>query len=219
MFDLFFIKYKMEFHNRKSGEVTIAEWISLVILCVLSVGLIIFSIFYRCFWGFLMCSAGVVIDTIFFLIYEGKKNRKNIDQRIVNYNRNVIDRLVQMLQEEQYCLYNLDGLNWLIDNCEEHIQTEIKQTPWVISMLFPVFSLAYGVALGKMTVEQIVKYTAAVMFIIFCANFLNKYVFSYIKEEIDNPNKSYYQCLKNELEYIKIQYLAKADNSNHLLIL
>lgn len=153
----------------------------------------------------LISSIIMITDMIAIIFYEQKKEIRTIDDRIKNYKDNVIQELIKLLKEEQYNLYNPDGLDWLINCCEKRIRPHKESKSLISSIAFPIFTLAYGVAISEMSANEIIMITGVLIILIACFNFAYKYAISDIIELIENPYKSAYESLKNELEYIKIQ--------------
>ncbi len=206
MFELFFQKYKLAFNKGGLKSITKAELTMLIVLLISSLSILYYSILKVHLFGFLVSSAIIIIDTIVMLIYEKRKQTKNIDNQITNYNEYVIKKLIELLKQEQFNLYTLEGLDWMIKCCQEHIESKKETTSLISTAIFPVFTLAYGVAINSMSTEEIALITTAFIILIIILNILYKYVICELVELIQNPDKSLYLSLKNELEYIKIQF-------------
>lgn len=205
MFELFFQKYKLTFYKGGIKCLTITELIMLFVLFASSLSILCFSILKIYLFGFLVSSAIIMIDTIVMLIYEKRKQSKIIDNQIANYKEGVKE-LIELLKQEQFNLYTLDGLDWMIKCCQEHIESKKETASLISTAIFPVFTLAYGVAINSMSTEEIAVITTAFIILIIILNILYKYVIYELVELIQNPDKSLYLSLKNDLEYIKIQF-------------
>ena len=206
MFELFFQKYKLTFCKGGIKSLTITELIMLFVLFASSLSILYFSILKIYLFGFLISSAIIIIDTIVMLIYQKRKQSKIIDNQIANYKEGIIKELIELLKQEQFNLYTLDGLDWMIKSCQEHIESKKETASLISTAIFPVFTLAYGVAINSMSAEEIAVITTAFIILIIIINILYKYVIYELVELIQNPDKSLYLSLKNELEYIKIQF-------------
>lgn len=211
MFELFFAKYKEEFHKGSLRNLTTTEQIVLAILLLCSVAIIAEVFLKMNQIAILLTFFVIIIDTIVMFIYENRKERQQIDARTRNYKSNTIERLEDLLKNSTYNLYNEDGITWLISCCEENMKSPKPSS--LGSVIFPVFTLAYGVVLKDMTVNDILVTTSVIVILIVIFNILNRYIFAYIFEEIENHDKFLYRCLKSELEYIKIQFLNTRQSS------
>lgn len=204
MFDLFFQKYKATFHKGKIKNIEKIEWIMLIVLIVSGLFVVYSYILKARALIFLTASFIMATDMIAMIFYERKKEIRTIDDRIKNYKDNVIQELIKLLKEEQFNLYNPDGLDWLINCCEKRICPHQESKSLISSIALPIFTLAYGVAINEMSAIEIVMITGVFIVLIAIFNFAYKYAISDIIELIENPYKSAYESLKNELEYIKI---------------
>lgn len=203
MFDLFFLKYKDTFHKASLKNIAVFECLLLGILLI-SACTIIFSAYISANQEvFGVSLIAIIIDIIGIFIYEKIKSHKQIDARIQNYKTNKIDKLTDLLKEHTYNLYSIEGITWLINCCEKNI--EPKQSVPLGSTIFPILTLAFGVILKDMPMDDVISMTTALIIIIVLVVLLQKYAFSYICEIVQNPDKDLYKYLKNELEYILIQ--------------
>ncbi len=212
MFDLFFQKYKSTFHRGGIKNIETKEWIMLLIIPVSGIFSICFSMFKTNLLASLLFVFAIIIDIILFTIYEHKKEINNIDKRISNYKENVIKELIILLSDEQYNLYTLDGLNWMINCCEEHIDSKKENKSLISSTIFPIFTLVYGVIIKNMDIYNIIITTTMIILIIVFFNVLYN---NSIHDLINNPDKTLYQSLKRELEYIRTQIVRKNPTNDH----
>lgn len=207
MFEQFFQKYKLTLNKGGMRSITKVELIMLIVLVISSLSILYYSILKIYFLGFFVSSGIIVIDTIVMLMYEKRKQFQNIDSEIAIYKEHVIENLIILLKHEQFNLYSLDGLDWMIKCCQEHIDNKKETKSLISTAAFPVFTMAYGVAINSMSTKEIALITTAFIILIMIFNVLYKYVICVLVELIENRDKNLYQSLKDELEYIKIQFL------------
>lgn len=207
MFEQFFQKYKLTLNKGGMRSITKVELIMLIVLVISSLSILYYSILKIYFLGFFVSSGIIVIDTIVMLMYEKRKQFQNIDSEIAIYKEHVIENLIILLKHEQFNLYSLDGLDWMIKCCQEHIDNKKETKSLISTAAFPVITMAYGVAINSMSTKEIALITTAFIILIMIFNVLYKYVICVLVELIENRDKNLYQSLKDELEYIKIQFL------------
>ena len=206
MFDLFFQKYKAECHEGGIKNMDNKERIMFIVLIVSGALIIYFSSFNFNILASLLFLIFLIINIALLAKYERKKEISNIDYYISNYKENVIKRLIIFLSDEQFNLYTLDGLNWMINSCEEHINPKKRDKFSIFSIILPIFTLVYGVIINNMNIYEIIVITAMVFIVIVFFNFL--YNIS-IHDLINNPDKILYKSLKSELEYIRVQMVCQ----------
>lgn len=212
MFNLFFVKYKSTFHKGDIKNIDDKEWIMLIVLIVSGALIICFSSFNFNILASLLFLFSLVIDVTLLTKYERKKEISNIDYRISDCKENVIKKLIILLSDEQFNLYTLDGLNWMINSCEEHINPKKRDKFSIVSIILPIFTLVYGVIINNMNIYEIIVMTAMVFIVIACFSFL--YNIS-IHDLINNPDKTLYKSLKSELEYIRVQMVCQNPTNEH----
>lgn len=212
MFDLFFLKYKESFHKGSIKNITVFEYVILAVLLVSACILISQAFFQMTSTVFGIALLVMIADTAVMFVYEKRKATRGIDAKTQNYKTNVIEALVNLLKQSTYDLYSVDGLTWLISCCEKNIKH--KEVVSLGPTIFPIFTLAYGIFIKDMTSNDVMAMTLTIIIMISVLSLFNKYVFSYIRETFENPDRDLYKCLINELEYIKIQLIAHPEYQN-----
>ena len=170
MFEQFFQKYKLTLNKGGMRSITKVELIMLIVLVISSLSILYYSILKIYFLGFFVSSGIIVIDTIVMLMYEKRKQFQNIDSEIAIYKEHVIENLIILLKHEQFNLYSLDGLDWMIKCCQEHIDNKKETKSLISTAAFPVFTMAYGVAINSMSTKEIALITTAFIILIMICN-------------------------------------------------
>ncbi|WP_304509177.1 hypothetical protein [Anaerotignum sp.] len=204
MFYLFFTKYKNTLHRGSFKNISLPEYVMLFVLVVSLLFLLFQSFFGKSVILLLVSLLIIGIDTIIMILYEKKKELNQIDTLTEDYKQNVICTLIDLLKQDTYNLYTAEGIEWLIHSCEIHI--EPKQFTSLSSTIFPIFTLAYGIAIKDMTSEKVLTTTIGIIALLVIFAILNKYIFSIIRETLANPDLRLSKYLKSELEYVRIQY-------------
>ena len=166
MFEQFFQKYKLTLNKGGMRSITKVELIMLIVLVISSLSILYYSILKIYFLGFFVSSGIIVIDTIVMLMYEKRKQFQNIDSEIAIYKEHVIENLIILLKHEQFNLYSLDGLDWMIKCCQEHIDNKKETKSLISTAAFPVITMAYGVAINSMSTKEIALITTAFIILI-----------------------------------------------------
>lgn len=214
MFDLFFLQCKTEIYKNRIRDLPWYAIVLLVLLLAAGLGTVIFSFFLRNPVGFAICY-GLVVADAFLVAFVDHRRKKQANAIAADYHTQTIGQLEALLKGQPYRLYHTAGLDWLIACCDQHIHTPQKPSPAsVLPFIFSIFTLAYGLVLEEMSINDVVITTMSLLALLLIWEIANRTVVTAWVDWYRNPNKLVYQRLKSDLEYIKTQRSA-SNNPQH----
>jgi hypothetical protein len=210
IFDYFFEEYKNKIYKGNRRRITWFEWI-LVILPI--VNYLVFFIFSMLKFKILIVAIPFVLMVLSFLalyIYVEKRDKKNLNELLQNYRDDKIKPIEELLKKENYNLYSISGIDWLINNCKEKYSNNIGLSilytikNFFITAIYPIITLAIGIVISNNDTNIAIKYSMLVIamsiailgFWMIIKPFFTEIIF------ID---KIKYEILCKNLEYIKTQ--------------
>lgn len=193
--------YKGAIHNYWSSPILAKILIGVIVVLFLAVG--VFATLNNTTWimfSFLGIFLAMIIIFSLEFHYE-KKNREDLYQK---YKDKKLQPLLDLLQHDDFSLYSLEKVNWLISCCESRLdkKNNISASSENFSKyFFPIITLLFGVALKEMSSEGAIQGIVLIL-----VGFAAFWGVKYIIDEISNPNREVLKFLKTELEYIKTEF-------------
>jgi Ca2+/Na+ antiporter len=203
MFYYFFLQYKNEVYLTNRKKPRIKELVMFVLLFISAVISAIQIMLSKYNIIMILSLVAVIVDSIYMTKYIRKIENERIPDKVQNYKNLKINRIVELLKLDVYNLYTLEGINWLIECCT----AETNKSAYKISLqglIFPVITLAYGVIINNLSLNEIVSISITFISILVIIVILGSGL-QPILDEILYPDKTKYKRLKTELEYIKTQ--------------
>jgi membrane protein implicated in regulation of membrane protease activity len=205
MFYYFFLKYKSECYKQSWKNILPSEWVGLFLLIASGIPVCWLMLLKKFNYTSIISLFVFIIDIIWIIYHFKKKEKKQVlNDRISKYKSERINCIIKLLRTEEFNLYSIQGIDWLINCCkEENLNTpKISLIP---STIFPVITLAYGYLITKMSDNEVVWTTLLLMLLFLMIKMLG-YAIKQIIIDALYPDKDKYVHLKEDLEYIKTQY-------------
>lgn len=153
MFNLFLEEYREKVYKanrRKLQKFEIAIFI-IILISGISTGLFLFFRIY--------CIAAIpalifISLTIFICIYCNNLDKRPSKKKIAEHKKYRTNELIHLLQSPNYNLYNIEGINWLL-NCCKNIKSERDGYKFFDSIknffiiIFPIITLGLGTIIDK----------------------------------------------------------------------
>lgn len=214
MFDLLVLQCKTEIYKFRFLKQPWYAIVLMIVLMVAGLGTVLFSFFLENMVGFGICSVLLAADILMVYFVDCHRN-KQANAFAADYHAQTIGQLEALLKSHPYRLYHTAGLDWLISCCDQRIQPPQKPSPTsVLPYIFSIFTLAYGLVLKKMSTDDVVATTLALLALLLLWEIANHTVVTTWMDWYRNPNKLVYQRLKSDLEYIRVQRQT-ANNPQH----
>lgn len=162
----------------------------------------------------------IVVFTISLYIYSKIRIKRRGKQLSDYYRKNRIGKLEELLKSNDYNLYSLGSIDWLILCCDRKIDehTSFKGINDLKTLLsttfFPVFTLCLGSIIKDANADEIAYFIIAFAIVIFCMFIVYESI-KPVLTFIIFPEKNIVEYLRDELEYIKTQLNPNNYNNNN----
>lgn len=213
-----FYDFKNNIYKNKNRKLHVIDKLFLVL--TIALGLVAFALFelksleiisiHQKLYHILLIIC-ITFSIIFYLMLLLKisKDNKKIDF-IKLHKENVTDKIIELLNCEQYNCYNVNKIDWLIDCCNKVLNEKsdfakaLNTLKSLSSLFLPLLTLALGIIIQKFSNEELIYYIAiiGIGFILFC---ICSIMLIPIIEHFSYPNKKCFECLLGELEFIKTE--------------
>lgn len=213
MFYLFFQKYKKEFYSTSWKSITLSERIALITLGICAF-IILFLAFFNSFNLFSVILGVTLfvlaIDIVWLYKHSKKFPRQSLDDNIKTFKNRRIKWLKDTLENNDINLYSIEGIDWLIECCKEKKERDNKSVymPSFQTSILPLCMLSFGFLITKVESEKLLNFTAMFALLLLILEMVGG-MFKTVILDIKLPDSNKYMCLKEDLEYIKTQYIVK----------
>ena len=213
MFDLFFKECETRVFGYKGykKDKFFGILIASFFLLIVSFATLLFCVF--CHKNFILLSIIVIVFIIIIGSVVGWLKKKNLQK---DWEKNFNDRiynLKKLLEDNKYKMHTSKGLDYLIKNCEEKITPKTLSETFTVFknlfviLVFPLIALLIGTFIGEIGINGLDKYInvtygGVIAIALSVALFLIvKPIFPYYVYKY----KPKYECLRDDLEYLKTQ--------------
>ena len=198
--------YKVRSSNKKWSKENIIFLILLIVLSILTIINLI------CKWGKetpLLLS--MILLLLFFMKYDEKKSKKQINQLRTAYKEEVIDKWIDLLKKADWNLYSSDGINWVIRSYEKKmeennfIENIIKYFKQVCNLfLIPILTLVLTQIVQNSSLQEQSSFLVDYALIVLILAGFGLMIGPFIKLPAD-LKRSHYKNIIADLEYILIR--------------
>lgn len=210
MFYYFFDEYKEKIYKGSRRKLVWYEILMIVVLMLSSICNCIIAIMQLKLMLIYIPLAIMVVDIIFMSIYVNKRQKKERDYLLNEYKKNHINALENLLKKQQYNLYSVESIDWVIDCCRnkseqnEGLISINKMKKFFTSTIYPIYTLCLGLILKNISTEDAIIFTIDTSMIVIAVLIFGIMIKPIIIFLI-YPEKSIIEYLQSELTYIKTQ--------------
>lgn len=186
----------------------------------------------RIVWGFLMIMVAILsylnycwkggeeilillvicgISTLVYINWEKYQNRKHREILTERYKKDVLKKWKQLLSDERWNLYNINGIQWVITVCERKIEqkSEIEKLSDFLKkickiLVIPILTVIFSQIIEGQDMTVVMKIGALfIAFVIFLIG-----IGLVVWPIISMPNeitKNQYESIRDDMEYVLVK--------------
>ena len=217
MFQFFLSEYKKINSSPKKIHIkllTKCDIILIVTLIISSIVLLVFQYFKIHFIASLLAIIMPIIVACIDCYNRNKHLNLMALENASNYKSNRIKKLVDLCNNPTFNLYDKKGIDFLISMCNKKLNEETIASSFTKAasfffnnLLYPVIAFIGGFVISKIDgIYYIINISIQLILLMIICFFLYMVVKPLIDDHL-HPNKEIIENLRDDLEYIKLEYV------------
>lgn len=211
MFEYFFRRYKQDVYGgfiskAKVKHVPWYEWVLLISTVPLLLGMLVCAALKKGSTNFYLMLITLFV-MILFLIVDSRTLKKAADDLFTEHKER-LDRLRNLLQNNDFQFYNEKQIDWLITVCNDEIGPEKGSlsnfSDYFSKFVFPLITLLFGAILTNSSVEAGIELVLMFSMLLLMIYPISRMI-RLISNVIMNPDRDILIILKKNLEYLKTE--------------